>query len=188
MRIETMQTAGSRSADEPFPTAAALGLNFRPIGDADLPFLARLYATTRAYEMTLVPWSEAEKAAFVDMQFRAQHLHYQRHYADAQFLVIERAGEPAGRLYLHRGTREHCIVDIAFLPQHCGQGLGTAVLTDVLAGAAAAGTSVTIHVEKNNPALRLYLRLGFAAVEDKGIYVQMRRAAPAAISSQVKTA
>jgi hypothetical protein len=33
---------------------------------------------------------------------------------------------------------------------------------------------VTIHVEKNNPAMRLYRRLGFTAVEDKGVYDLMR--------------
>jgi ribosomal protein S18 acetylase RimI-like enzyme len=45
---------------------------------------------------------------------------------------------------------------------------------DLLAEAAAAGKCVTIHVEKNNPAMRLYRRLGFAAVEDKGVYDLMR--------------
>ena len=37
--------------------------------------------------------------------------------------------------------------------------------------AAAAGKSVTIHVERMNPALRLYERLGFRLVEDKGVYL-----------------
>ena len=37
--------------------------------------------------------------------------------------------------------------------------------------AAAGGKSVTIHVERMNPALRLYERLGFRLVEDKGVYL-----------------
>jgi ribosomal protein S18 acetylase RimI-like enzyme len=46
--------------------------------------------------------------------------------------------------------------------------------------AAAAGKAVTIHVEKNNPAMRLYRRLGFRTEEDKGVYDLMRwTAAPA---------
>jgi len=32
---------------------------------------------------------------------------------------------------------------------------------------------VTIHVEAVNPAIRLYQRLGFKQIEDKGVYLLM---------------
>src|SRR5205085_2436977 len=76
--------------------AAAAGLAFRTASDADLPFLARLYASTRTEELALADWPEERKAAFLQMQFDAQHAHYRRHYRDTDFLVILRAGEPAG--------------------------------------------------------------------------------------------
>ena len=42
------------------------------------------------------------------------------------------------------------------------------------------GKAVTIYVEKFNPAMRLYRRLGFKTEEDKGVYDLMRwSAAPA---------
>jgi hypothetical protein len=78
--------------------AAAACLTFRPIAEADLPFLARVYASTRA----------------------------------------------------------------------------EALLRDLMDEAAAAGEAVSIHVEKYNPAMRLYNRLGFAVDEDKGVYDLMR--------------
>ncbi len=34
---------------------------------------------------------------------------------------------------------------------------------------------VTVHVERDNPALRWYLRLGFALIEDQGVYLLLRR-------------
>jgi hypothetical protein len=34
---------------------------------------------------------------------------------------------------------------------------------------------LSIHVERFNPALRLYERLGFREVEDKGVYLLMQR-------------
>jgi ribosomal protein S18 acetylase RimI-like enzyme len=37
--------------------------------------------------------------------------------------------------------------------------------------AGAARKSLTIHVERFNPALRLYERLGFRQTEDKGVYL-----------------
>jgi len=111
------------------------------------------------------------------MQFQAQTDWYRDHYADASFDVVLVDGEPAGRLYVHRGDREIRIVDIALLPEHRGSGIGTSLLHDLLAEADALGKSVTIHVERLNPALRLYERLGFALAEDKGVYLFLERPA-----------
>ena len=154
--------------------AAAAGLAFRPITDADLPFLAQVYASTRLQELAVTDWSDAQKGAFLQWQFDAQHAHYRQHYHSTDFLVIERAAVPVGRLYLARWTEEHRIVDVALLPQHRGAGLGSALLRDLLDEAAAAGKAVTIHVEKFNPALTLYRRLGFVAAGEEGVYDLMR--------------
>jgi ribosomal protein S18 acetylase RimI-like enzyme len=154
--------------------AAEAGLGFRPIGDADLPFLYRVYAATRAEELAPVPWSDDQKAAFLTMQFRAQHSDYQRNYPGADWLSVIRAGEPIGRLYVERGAREHNVIDIAFLPEHRGRGFGTAIMRDLMDEAGSAGKALSIHVEKFNPALRLYRRLGFQTIEDKGVYDRMR--------------
>jgi ribosomal protein S18 acetylase RimI-like enzyme len=154
--------------------AADAGLAFRRIEDADLPFLARLYASTRADELAPAPWSVEQKAAFLDQQFRAQHAHYQQYYPEADWLVTMLAGEDIGRLYIERWPSQHRIIDIAFLPEHRGRGLGAALLQDLLDEAAAAGRDMSIHVEKFNPAMRLYRRLGFATEEDKGVYDLMR--------------
>ena len=106
--------------------------------------------------------------------FRAQHDHYHRHYAGASFDVIEIDGEAAGRLYVARGESEARIVDVALLPAWRGQGVGTALLRGLMDEAAAAGKFVTIHVEQTNPAMRLYLRLGFEPVADHGIHRLLR--------------
>ena len=37
------------------------------------------------------------------------------------------------------------------------------------------GKPVTIHVEKYNPAMRLYERLGFTPSADRGVYVLLER-------------
>ena len=154
--------------------AADAGLTFRRIADADLPFLARLYASTRTEELAAAPWTAEQRAAFLAMQFQAQHTHYQQYYPTADWLVTMRAGEDIGRLYVDRWPSEHCVIDIAFLPEHRSSGLGGALMRDLLDEAAAAGKAVSIHVEKFNPAMRLYRRLGFLTEEDKGVYDLMR--------------
>jgi ribosomal protein S18 acetylase RimI-like enzyme len=109
------------------------------------------------------------------MQFDAQDAWWRENYGDASFDVICVDGEPAGRLYVHRGPREIRIVDIALLPEHRGGGIGTRLLSELAAEADASGKSLTIHVERMNPALRLYERLGFALAEDKGVYLFLER-------------
>jgi len=171
-----VQPTNMSSAPVPFGwlRAAGAGLGFRRIVDADLAFLARLYASTRTSELAAFPWSEAEKAGFLDMQFRAQHAHYQAQHPDADWLVVMQAGVDIGRLYIERRPGQHGIIDIAFLPEHRGRGVGTALMRDLLDEAAEAGKAVALHVEKFNPAMRLYRRLGFVTEEDKGVYDLMR--------------
>ena len=124
-----------------------------------------------------MPWSDAEKAAFLEMQFDAQDRWYRVQYPQATFDVVVVDGEPAGRLYVNRGEAEVRIVDIALLPDHRGRGIGGSLLRTLLAEADAGGKSVTIHVERLNPALRLYESLGFSVAEDKGVYLFLERPA-----------
>lgn len=146
------------------------GISLRARRDDDLEFLARLYSTTRAGEMMLLDWSAEEKDAFLAMQFEAQTRHYDEHYADAEFLVIEREDQPIGRLYLQTRDDEIRIVDIALLPENRRSGIGGRLLQMVLDEAAETGKAVRIHVEQNNPALTLYRRLGFRKIDDLGVY------------------
>lgn len=143
--------------------------------DADLPFLSRLYASTRAEELGVTAWSAEQKAAFLDMQFRAQRAHYLQHYPEADWLVTMRAGDDIGRLYIERWPSQHRIIDIAFLPAHRRKGFGAALLSDLIDEASAVRKAVSIHVEKHNPAMQLYRRLGFTVAEDKGVYDLMVR-------------
>jgi ribosomal protein S18 acetylase RimI-like enzyme len=156
--------------DETIRTAAPPGLSFRRVEDADLPFLAELYASTRREEMARVPWSEEQKQAFLRWQFESQHRHYRQYYPDCEFLVVAREGERIGRIYVDRWKDQIRVVDISLLPEHRGRGLGTKLLEGLLDEGRKHGLPVTIHVEYNNPARRLYERLGFRLVEDRGVY------------------
>lgn len=149
------------------------GLGFRPIRPEDSDFLRRLYASTREQELAVTDWSAEQKAAFLDQQFEAQHRHYQKHYPEASFDLVLEDGEPIGRLYVSRWEREIRLVDVALVPAARGRGLGSALLRDLLAEGERTGKAVSIHVERFNPALRLYRRLGFRQIEEKGPYFLM---------------
>lgn len=142
-------------------------------GDADLPFFFSLYASTREDELAQVDWSTEQKTAFLQMQFEAQHRYYHEQYPDAEFLVVQQDEVNIGRIYLHRRVDELRLIDIALLPQTRNQGLGGKLLMDLLDDAQACALPVRIHVETYNPAMRLYLRLGFQPVADQGVYQLM---------------
>ena len=146
-------------------------LRLRAATPDDEPFLLSVYASTRSGELSQVEWSDEQKAAFVRMQFAAQAQYYRDYYSTASFDVILCDGQPVGRLYVARWTREIRIVDIALLSEWCGRGIGTSLLRQLQAEARASNKALTIHVERFNPALRLYTRLGFREVEDKGVYL-----------------
>jgi RimJ/RimL family protein N-acetyltransferase len=147
---------------------------FRPIREDDRDFLFHLYASTRAEEMKLVPWTEEQKEQFVRMQFHAQTTYYAEQYDPGQFFIIEQDGKPVGRLYFDRSAEEISIVDITLAPKMRGAGLGSLLLQEILDEAAGSGKAVVIHVEHFNPAMRLYLRLGFRHVATNGVYHLMR--------------
>lgn len=152
------------------PALRAAGFGLRAQREEDRAFLERLYFSVRWPEVAPLDWPEEAKVAFLADQFRLQHTHYQTHYYDAEFLILERAGEPIGRLYIFRGPRDHRIVDISLLPEVRGGGVGCALLEAVQSEAAAAGKTVSIHVEKFNPAQSLYRRLGFREIGEDGPY------------------
>ncbi len=180
-----MLSAMATPAFELPPGLASQGHVLRPETDDDIPFLLTLYASTRERELAPLPWNAEQKQAFVASQFQAQRRHYRAYFADCAFDILACRGVAFGRLYLD--ARPSClyIVDIALMPEWRGKGVGTAMLTALQEAGRASGKAVDIFVEKFNPALRLYRRLGFTDVADHGVYLEMAWRPPRA---QLKTA
>jgi ribosomal protein S18 acetylase RimI-like enzyme len=150
--------------------AARLGLSLRPVRADDMPFLSALYATTRADELAMTGWPEVTKSLFVVQQFAAQNASYLNEFAGADRLIVERDGVPIGRMYVDCSGAACHLIDISLLPDRCGQGLGAALIGDLLAHATALGKPVTLSVIGTNPARRLYERLGFRRTKRGDLY------------------
>jgi ribosomal protein S18 acetylase RimI-like enzyme/precorrin-6B methylase 2 len=157
---------------DPIPAAS---ISFRPVVEPDQPFLFALYASTRAAELERVPWPAEQKHAFLVHQFGAQQKSYFGDYPGAEYLIVRAGERDAGRLYVRRTPEEIHVIDILLAPEFRGRGIGTVVLGGLLREAESGGRSVTIHVERDNPALRLYRRLGFVQGDSKNeLYHFMR--------------
>ena len=149
-----------------FANLAPKGFPLRAARDSDLAFLRRLYRSTRAEELTLVPWTEAQKTEFLHDQFDLQHKDWISRLSNCWFLVVMHRGAPMGRLYLNPPGASFHVVDISILASQRNQGLGTALLSRIQAIAAAGGMPVTLQVRHDNPGARaLYDRLGFVPGE-----------------------
>jgi ribosomal protein S18 acetylase RimI-like enzyme len=154
---------------------AAVPFTLRPADDGDLEFLRSLYASTRAEEVALTGWPEAEQRAFLRMQFDAQHRHYHAHYPDGEYSIVCCDQQAVGRWYRHRGRDEIRIMDIALLPEWRCRGIGRALMVDAIAESERTATPLGLHVEHHNPARAWYGRLGFVPVEEAGPYLRMMR-------------
>ncbi len=146
-------------------------VTLRPVAADDEPFLLSVYATTRAAELAHVPWSEEQRAAFVQMQFTAQRQHYEKNTPQAKHDVILFNGMPVGRIYVDRRENEIHILDITVLPEHRHQGIGLSLIKALMEEAASAGKALTIHVETYNPSRQIFERLGFLPLEDDGMNI-----------------
>ena len=151
------------------------GLSLRPAADGDRAFQRALFATARADAVYLAAWPPEQREPFLDQQFHFQSVHYARFHAGADFLILERQGEPIGRLILEHDAPDWHIVDIALLPQTRGQGTGGALMRAVQDGVRDAGaTGLMLNVEvMNEGAQRFYHRLGFVPREDNGTHIEM---------------
>lgn len=144
---------------------------YRPVRDTDSAFLYGLYASSRAQEMKLLTnWTMRQKEEFLKQQFEAQDEYYKAVYFQADFFVILKNEEKIGRLYIDHRSDEIRIIDIILAEEYRNRGIGRGILEEILKNAAQKDLPVRIHVEYNNPAIRLYRDLGFRMIEDKGVY------------------
>ncbi len=74
---------------------AAQGFPLRPEAAADVPFLRRLYVSTRWEELSAcTDWPDARKQAFLESQFALQRHHYLTYYASMDCAVLDKDGVP----------------------------------------------------------------------------------------------
>lgn len=159
-------------------------IHLRPIVATDEAFLRALYAEVRSQELEVTGWSDEQKWQFCNMQFDAQDRHYRAQYPDGEFHLIEQFGiEKAeaeaiaiGRMYCARdvAAREDVLIEMAIVAGARGRGIGSALIKSMLERAAASGHCVSLQVEPQNPARRLYARFGFVTVAGDEIREQMR--------------
>lgn len=138
----------------------------RPATENDIPFLLSLRLATMERHL-------AASGASLSEDVHRDRVMY--HFNCARILTCD--GEPVGLLKVRRTPDEWEIVQIQLSEHLQGQGLGRALLEQVIADATAANASLRLSVLKANPARHLYERLGFRLVGEDALEYFLQRPA-----------
>lgn len=145
----------------------------RPAQPSDQPFLFQVYASTRQAEMAAWGWEPAQQETFLWMQFQHRTQAYRMQFPKAEYHLILDAERPIGTMILAHEQGALRLVDIALLPEARGTGIGSELMRALQAEAARTGRALHLHVNKGNPARRLYDRLGFTVTRETDIAYAM---------------
>lgn len=123
----------------------------------DAPFERAIYDSTRAAELDAWGWPEAQREAFLEVQFRAQRAFF----SGRSVRIAEVGGEPAARVVTEQAGAGLRLIDIAVLPVFRGRGLGTALVRALQAEA----SPIVLEARRDRPAVCAWYRgLGFRVV------------------------
>lgn len=149
-------------------SAQQLAVTTRPTHDDDAMLLFELYASAHADELSRTLWRTPQQRQFLRMQAQIQDRYHasRHHHLDRRTVCVN--GFSAGRLLVDRSPSAFTVVDIALLPDFRGRGIGTLLMRDVLAEAAALDVPVRMTIPKGHRALSWCQRVGFAQAEDLG--------------------
>jgi GNAT superfamily N-acetyltransferase len=135
--------------------------------------LDALYVTSRE-DLYGISSDPAVVMQVIQMQQQVQTAGIREVYPRAQLLLLEREGEPIGRVVVDVGRNDIRLVDIAIVPRHRRHGAARAVLHTLQAAAQAQGLAMTVAAAKFNEAARqLYGRMGFVVRSDDGVIEQL---------------
>ncbi len=151
-------------------------ITIRPILQADEPFLWEML-----YHALYVP--EGEPPFPRDIVEQPEISQYVRDWGqpdDAGLMACDDE-TPIGAVWIRR-IQAYGFVDdntpelsIAMLPGYRGLGLGTKLMNELFAQLKTRYDVLSLSVSKENPALRLYERLGFEMVKTEGNSITMKR-------------
>ncbi|HET7856977.1 MAG TPA: GNAT family N-acetyltransferase [Gaiellaceae bacterium] len=141
----------------------SLGWHLRPASAADREFLLALHrAAMREYVDAVWGWDDAEQERRFDDRF------------DELCQIIQVDDVDVGQLVVDERPDELLLANIELLPEWQGHGIGTAIVRDLRARAAAARKPLTLRVLRVNArAAQLYEREGLRVVREEPEHLYM---------------
>jgi ribosomal protein S18 acetylase RimI-like enzyme len=129
--------------------------SLRPATAADLPFLLALRIATMAPQFARLGIVLSDEEQRLRAEFRLDAAR-----------IVEAQGRSIGLVKVLEDGATWTIEQFQIASEAQGQGVGAAVLRQVIAEACAANATLRLSVLKQNPAARLYARLGFRTLAE----------------------
>ncbi len=136
-------------------------------------FVKRIFFQYKTNELMAHQWPKQMLIPILEAQFASQEMGYSMQFPNAEKMILMIRDKAIGRLLLDKGKTYH-IVNITLDDEFQGQSIGTAILKDIIDKAKNEKKQVTLKVHKNNPAFRLYKRLGFEVSDEDEIFYSMK--------------
>ena len=148
--------------------AAGGDLRLRAEQPSDQTFLKALFAASRTAPLLAAGVPQPQIDMLIDMQHRGQSQGYRGQFPAGRFWIVERDGQPVGRLVEDDEAAAIYVVDIAVASGQQRRGVARALIADTQARAAAAGRAVRALVAPDNIAsLALFGGMGFNVRTDQ---------------------
>jgi ribosomal protein S18 acetylase RimI-like enzyme len=139
-------------------------ITLQPATAEHYDFALHLYLLTmRPYVQELTVWDEQEQRAGFAEQWKREEVR-----------IISLDGNDVGWLQVAELPAEIRLQKFFILPQHQRSGIGSEILRNLVATWRPTGKKIVLRVLKNNPARRLYERLGFSVIAEAGVVFRMR--------------
>ena len=148
-------------------------LALRPSGPDDEVFLFELYASSRGGDLAVMGWDAEQIRNFLETQYAAQQRFFKANYPESDDRIVTLESKPIGRLMVQKTEQEIRGIDIALLPEYRNAGIGTRLVSELLAEAAHSRKPFRVQVIRSSTAVALCERLGLVKTGETGSHYQM---------------
>ncbi|WP_146172210.1 GNAT family N-acetyltransferase [Melghirimyces profundicolus] len=140
-----------------------INITLRPATPDDFEFVFRLNETNmRFYVEKMRGWNEEIERKDMKGKFHPGH---------DQIILVN--GERGGIFGVEERPNSYFLQHIELLPQFQGKGIGSKLICRLISKARKRNVPVSLTVLKQNPAIRLYKRLGFSVTGETEIKYEM---------------
>jgi ribosomal protein S18 acetylase RimI-like enzyme len=166
--------AGARACLIPHPTPMRVLCRLET--PEDELFIRRLMMKTLACQLAAHLWPDEVRETLLDAQYRIRREGFRSGDGNIQSVIVLIERERVAWYVTSELDDEVRLVSLVVQSEHCGKGIGSAILRQLLDAADRSGKTVRLSVAMNNPgASELYSRLGFHRTGGDGTHYAMER-------------
>jgi ribosomal protein S18 acetylase RimI-like enzyme len=148
--------------------------HLRPAGIEDSEICLQLFGERHISRFAALEWNEEQLTVLLQMQYRARCTGYKARFPGLEsFMICDGDHQPVGELLVCGNEDRVRVVDISLFRVCQGRGIGTRLLLDLQDQAGAKGQMLELSVDHENPARRLYERLGFEVIGSDALQAEM---------------